>query len=127
MQQTLNVRKILGYAAAAAIVNSIIYLIAKGADATMVVNQGAFKNIALPMVFASTLIGLVISGFIASRIAIKIQSFLSKAPVIGLLFGVVTAAAPFSASDDSKTSIALASMHIVAGVLWYFGVKRSAK
>ena len=127
MTQSLNVRKFAGYAAIAAIVNSIIFLIAKGADATMVVNQGGSQEIALPMVLASTLFGLVAAAFIASRIGKKSQGFLSKSPIIGLVFGIVTAAAPFSASDDSKTALALASMHVVAGVTWYLGAKRSIK
>ena len=127
MTQSLNVRKFAGYAAIAAIVNSIIFLIAKGTDATMVVNQGGSQEIALPMVFASTLFGLVVAAFIASRIGKKSQGFLSKSPIIGLVFGIVTAAAPFSASDDSKTALALASMHVVAGVTWYLGAKRSTK
>ena len=127
MTQSLNVRKFAGYAAIAAIGNSIIFLIAKGADATMVVNQGGSQEIALPMVIASTLFGLVIAAFIASRIGKKSQGFLSKSPIIGLVFGIVTAAAPFSASDDSKTALALASMHVVAGVTWYLGAKRSTK
>jgi hypothetical protein len=127
MTQSLNVRKFAGYAAIAAIVNSIIFLIAKGADATMVVNQGGSQEIALLMVFASTLFGLAVAAFIASRIGKKSQGFLSKSPIIGLVFGIVTAAAPFSASDDSKTAVALASMHVVAGVTWYLGAKRSTK
>jgi hypothetical protein len=127
MTQSLNVRKFAGYAAITAIVNSIIFLIAKSADATMVVNQGGSQEIALPMVIASTLFGLVIAAFIASRIGKKSQGFLSKSPIIGLVFGIVTAAAPFSASDDSKTALALASMHVVAGVTWYLGAKRSTK
>jgi len=127
MTQSLNVRKFAGYAAIAAILNSIIFLIAKGADATMVVNQGGSQEIALPMVLASTLFGLVVAAFIVSRIGKKSQGFLSKSPIIGLVFGIVTAAAPFSASDDSKTALALASMHIVAGVTWYLGAKRSIK
>ena len=127
MTQSLNVRKFAGYAAIAATLNSIIFLIAKGADATMVVNQGGSQEIALPMVLASTLFGLVIAAFIASRIGKKSQGFLSKSPIIGLVFGIVTAAAPFSASDDSKTALALASMHVVAGVIWYLGSKRSIR
>ena len=127
MTQSLNVRKFAGYAAIAAILNSIIFLIAKGADATMVVNQGGSQEIALPMVLASTLFGLVAAAFIASRIGMKSQGFLSKSPIIGLMFGILTAAAPFSASDDSKTALALASMHVVAGVTWYLGAKRSMK
>ena len=127
MTKSLNVRKFAGYAAFAAIVNSIVFFIAKGADATMVVNQGGSQKIALPMVLASTLFGLVLAAFITDRIGKKSQGFLSKSPIIGLVFGIVTAAAPFSASDDSKTAMALASMHVVAGVTWYFGANRSIK
>ena len=127
MTQSLNVRKFAGFAFVAAIANSIIFLIAKGAEATMVVNQGGAQEIALPMVLASTLFGLVVAAVIANQIGKKSQGFISKSPVIGLVFGVVTAAAPFVASDDSKSALALASMHIVAGVTWYLGAKSSMK
>jgi hypothetical protein len=127
MTQSLNVRKFAGFAIFAAIVNTFIFIIAKGADATMVVNQGGAQEIALPMVLVSTLFGLVGAAFIASRIGERSQGFLSKSPVIGLVFGVLTAAAPFGASDDSKTALALASMHIVAGAAWFLGANRSIK
>ena len=127
MTKSLNVRKFAGFAFVAAIANSIIFLIAKGAEATMVVNQGGAQEIALPMVLASTLFGLVIAAVIANQIGKKSQGFLSKSPIIGLVFGFATAAAPFVASDDSKTALALASMHVVAGVTWYLGAKRSIK
>ena len=127
MTTTTNIRKFGTFAVIAAIINSIIFLIGKSADATMMVNQGGSQEIALPMVIASTLLGLMFAAFIASRIGIRSQSFQSKSPLIGLIFGIVTAAAPFSASDDSKTALALASMHVVAGVTWYLGVKRSTK
>jgi len=120
-------RKFAAYALTAAIINSIIFLLAKSADATMVVNQGGSQKITLPMVLASSLFGLVVAAFITNRIGNKSQNFLSKSPIIGLAFGIITAAAPFSASDDSKTAMALASMHIVAGLAWYLGVKRSIK
>ncbi|NBY52005.1 MAG: hypothetical protein EBQ55_05535 [Actinobacteria bacterium] len=127
MTQSLNVRNFAGYAVIAAILNSLIFFIAKGADATMVVNQGGSQEIALPMVFASTFFGLLVAAFVASKIGKKSQSFLSKSSTVGLIFGIVTAAAPFSASDDSKTSIGLASMHVVAGLVWFVGTKRSTK
>jgi hypothetical protein len=127
MTQSLKVGKFAGFAVIAAIANSIVFLIAKGSDATMIVNQGGSQEIALPMVLASTLLGLVFAAIIAARIGMKSQSFLSKLPIFGLIFGIVTAVAPFTASDDSKTSLALASMHVVAGVMWFVGIKRSTK
>ncbi len=127
MTKVLNIRKFAGFAVVAAILNSIIFYIVKAADATMVVEQGGAQEIALPMVLASTLFGLVVAAFVASRIGKKSPGFLAKSPIIGLVFGIATAAAPFSASDDSKTAMALASMHIVAGVTWYLGANRSIK
>lgn len=127
MTQSLKVSKFAGFAAIAAVINSIIFLVAKATDATMIVNQGRTQEITLPLVLASSLLGLVVAAFITSRIGIKSQGFLAKSPIIGLVFGIVTAAAPFSASDDSKTAFALASMHVVAGVTWFIGAKRSIK
>lgn len=127
MNQSLNVRKFAGFAIIAAIVNSVIFLIAKSADATMIVNQGGSREIAIPMVVASSFFGLGFAALATSFIAKKSEGFLAKAPLIGLVFGVITAAAPFAASDDSKTSIALASMHLVAGLTWFVGAKRSTK
>ena len=125
MSNPINIRKFAGYALVASVINSIIFLIAKSADATMVVNQGGSRSISLVMVFGATLLGLVVAAYVANLIGKKSQGFMKNTPLIGLLFGIVTAAAPFTASDDSKTAIALASNHVVAGIVWYFGSKRS--
>lgn len=127
MASKIDIRSFARYAAIAAVINAVIFLIAKSADATMIVNQGGAQEILVPMVIGSTLFGLIAAAIAASLIGKKFKSFLANAPLIGLVFGLVTAAAPFSASDDSKTSISLGSMHIVAGLLWYFGAKRSTK
>ena len=125
MAQNINVRKFAGFAVLAAVINSVVFFIAKAADATMIIKQGGEREIAIPMVLASTLFGLLVAAFFASKIGAKSQSFLSKAPLYGLVFGVVTAVAPFTATDDSKTALGLASMHIVAGLVWFVGSKRS--
>ena len=125
MAQNINVRKFAGFAVLAAVINSVVFFIAKAADATMIINQGGEREIAVPMVLASTLFGLLVAAFFASKIGSKSQGFVSKAPLYGLVFGVVTAVAPFTATDDSKTALGLASMHIVAGLVWFVGSKRS--
>lgn len=125
MAQNINLRKFAGFAVLAAVINSVVFFIAKAADATMIIKQGGEREIAVPMVLASTLFGLLVAAFFASKIGAKSQSFLSKAPLYGLVFGVVTAIAPFTATDDSKTALGLASMHIVAGLVWFVGSKRS--
>jgi len=127
MAQNINTRKFARFAALAAVINSIIFFIAKSADVTMVINQGGAREIIFVMVFGMTFFGLFVAAFVASLIGKKSQGFVSKAPLIGLVFGLFTAAAPFSASDDSKTSLGLASMHIVSGLVWYVGAKRSTK
>jgi hypothetical protein len=127
MAQNINVRKFAGFAVLAALINSITFFIAKSADATMIINQGGSQEIMFGMVIGVTFFALVAASFFASLIGKKSQGFVSKAPLIGLVFGIVTAAAPFSASDDSKTSLALASMHVVSGLVWYVGAKRSTK
>jgi membrane protein DedA with SNARE-associated domain len=125
MPQSLNVRKFATYSVLAAIINSIIFQIAKSFDAKMIVNQGGSREIVLPMVVTSTLFGLLVAAYVVNLIGKKSTNFISKTPTIGLVFGIVTAAAPFAASEDSKTSIGLAFMHIVAGLIWYFGTKKS--
>lgn len=127
MAPNINARKFAGFAVLAAVINSIMFLIAKSADATMIINQGGTQEITLGMVFGVSFFALIAASFFASLIGKKSQGFVSKAPLIGLVFGIVTAAAPFSASDDSKTSLGLASMHIVSGLVWYVGTKRSTK
>ncbi len=127
MTSKIDIRSFARFAAIAAVINAVIFFIAKSADATMIVNQGGAQEIVVPMVIGSTLFGLIAAAIAASLLGKSFKGFLAKSPVIGLVFGVVTAAAPFSASDDSKTSFALASMHIVAGVVWYIGAKRSTK
>ena len=69
MTQSLNVRKFSAYALVAGIINSIIFLIAKGADATMVVNQGGSREIVLPMVLGSTLLGLLVAALSPLKLA----------------------------------------------------------
>jgi predicted membrane channel-forming protein YqfA (hemolysin III family) len=125
MAQSINVRNFTKFSLVAAVANSVIYLVAKSSDATMVVNQGGSREISAFMVFGATIFGLLVASYVANFIGKKSEGFISKSPMIGLVFGIVTAVAPFTASDDSKTAIALASNHIVAGVIWYFGAKRS--
>ena len=128
MQQSLNIRKFTGFAFLASILNTIIYFIATSADATMEVAFGdTSQEISFIMIFGVTQFSLVAAAYVVRRIGKKIEGFVSKSPLIGLVFGVVSAVAPFTAADDTKTAVALASNHIVAGVLWYVGTKRSIK
>lgn len=127
MSASFNPRKFIGFAVLAAIANTVIFLIAKSLDATMMVKQAPIDEIVLPLIFVSTLLALIFAAYAVPAIGKKSQKFVSMAPMLGLIFGIATAAAPFTATDDSKTAIALALNHIVAGTFWYFGAKVSIK
>lgn len=45
---------------------------------------------------------------------------------LGLALGVLTVPMPFMVQASTGTSITLASMHLVAGVLWLIAVRRAA-
>jgi hypothetical protein len=122
MVNQINILKFSRFAFVAAVINSVIFLLAKSANAAMTVNQGEIK---VSMVFVETLVALIAASFIASFIGRFSKSFTSKLALIGGVFGVVSAIAPLTAADDSKTGIALALNHIVAGALWYVGIKRT--
>ena len=124
MANQINIRKFSIYALIAAVVNSVIFLLAKSANAAMTVKQSEIK---LSFVFGETLVALIVAAIVASLIAKLSKSFGSNMALIGAIFGVVSAIAPLTSADDSKTAIALALNHVVAGVLWYVGVKRSTK
>lgn len=124
MIQTINIKKFTTYALVASILNSMLFVIAKSAGATMVVNQGGSRSISFIMVFVATFTGLVVAAYVANIIGKKSQGFMNKTPLIGLIFGIVTAAAPVSATSDSRTAIALASNHVVAGITWFKATKQ---
>lgn len=127
MSSTFNPRKIFSFAVIAGLINSAVFLIAKSADATMIVKQGALKEITLPIVLLASIFGLILAAYLLQIIGKKFQSLLINAPLVGLFFGVVTAVAPFTATDDSKTAFSLALNHIVAGIVWFFGSKKALK
>lgn len=127
MAQNINIRKFVGFAALAGLINSVIFLLAKSAGATMVINQGGLREIELARVLGATFFGLVAAGFFVSLIGRKLPGFVSKSPLIGLSVAVATAALPLFGAADSKTALAVPALHIVAGLTWYLSAKRSIK
>ena len=121
----LNFQKFIGFAALASILNSLAFLVGKVADASMVVDQGGLREIALPMVLLATFVPLLLAGGVTHLIGKKNPGFISKAAVIGGVFGVATLFAPFLVAQDGGTGVTLASNHLIAGVLWYIGIKKS--
>ena len=126
--KTFNFRQFaITSALGAAVLNSIVYSISSAAGASMIINQGGAKKITLVLVFAFTLIALLVAGGVTYAIGRKTVSFLSKAPLIGLIVGLISVAAPIQAAQGSGTAVALAENHVIASLFWYLGLKRAMK
>jgi hypothetical protein len=121
----INFPKFIGFAALASILNVLAFFVGKAADASMVVDQGGLREIAFSMVLFATFVPLLLAGGVTNLIGKKNPGFISKAAVIGGVFGVATFFAPFLVAQDGGTGVTLASNHVIAGVLWYIGIKKS--
>jgi hypothetical protein len=126
-KSTLKISTFATYAISAAILNTIVFFVAKSSGATMIVNQGGAQEIVLPLVIGATLISMFGAAFATNLIGKKYPSFISKSAWLGAIFGVVSAISPITVADEFKTSLALASNHIIAGVLWYVGINKASK
>lgn len=123
----LNFPTFIGFAAVASVLNALAFLIGKAADASMVVEQGGLREIAFPTVLLATFVPLLLAAGVTHVIGKKHPGFISKAAVIGGVFGVATLFAPFLVAQDGVTGVTLASNHVIAGVLWFVGIKKSIK
>lgn len=47
--------------------------------------------------------------------------------LLGLIVGVTTAPAPFTVDAEGATRVALASMHVITGLVWFVVVRRAAR
>ena len=115
----LNVSRLGIGILAALVVNFAVYAIASGADATWSANGQTVSAVLVPIAtVAAMFIGGVITWLLARR--------WSKATVtmawVGLVFAIVSAPSPILASDDAPTRWALASMHVITGIVWFFAV-----
>lgn len=114
-------------ALASAILNLVIFAIARAADTNLLVRQpgaaeaiqisaGAVVTVTLAPVILGTL-----ALFVARRWGARGWRVLARA---GLAIGLITVAMPLSMEADNATRLTLASMHIVVGVVWFLIVGR---
>lgn len=47
--------------------------------------------------------------------------------LLGLIVGVTTAPAPFTVEAEGATRVALASMHVITGLVWFVVVRRAMR
>lgn len=126
-KSTLKMSTFAIYAVSATVLNAIVFFVAKSSGATMIVNQGGAQEIMLPLVIGATLISMFVAALATNLIGKKYPSFISKSAWLGAIFGVVSAISPFTVAVEIKTSLALASNHIIAGLIWYVGINKASK
>lgn len=114
---------------AALAVNAVVFAVARGAGADMLVRRevrepamaiglGTVAVMTLVPMLAATLLLLVLRRW-------GPRSWRALA-VVGLMIALVTVPAPFTMLAGTSTQVALALMHVVAGVAWFVVVRRAA-
>lgn len=115
--------------AAALAANAVVFAVARAAGADMLVRRevsepamavglGTVAVMTLAPMLAATLLLLAVRRW-------GPRSWRALA-VIGLVVALVTVPAPFTVLAGTSTQVALALMHVVAGVAWFAVVRRAA-
>lgn len=118
----ISYKKVLVATGIAAAVNASLFAIGSATGATWDVGQPFLVGIG--MVLGATLAPMLLGGLVA-KLAVgkwaRLQGILAWS---GLAFAIVSSPGGFIASSDLATSIALGLMHVIAGVSWFFGIKK---
>lgn len=110
-------------ASATTAVNASIFLIATAGGASMVVTSLGESTTTIINVLAGTFVALMFAAAVLKLILKKRPAFAVPASWLGFGFAVISAVSPLLAANDSFTGVALASMHVVAGLGWLVGVR----
>ena len=103
--------------AAAVAVNLLILLVARTADASLVLRDGdTLHDITVGGVIVSSVGPLTAGLLLASLLALVWPGFLRLAQVVGGGLGLLTTVGPLTSDADGGTRLALTLMHVVAGV-----------
>lgn len=119
-------RRGLGAAAVAASVNTGIYLAGRAVDIPFLVRfapDGPSQEVSLGQVIFTSLLSLAIGSALAVLL-IRWGRGLTGLQVLGGLIAVLSAGAPLSAGTGTDTQLILASMHLVAGLVFILNLQR---
>lgn len=123
----LNLKKFLLFVVLATVINTVKFLIFQLAGASMRVNTPEYPDITVFMVIFATFIPLALAGTVVWFFSDKSPRFVTFAAWAGLAFGVLSLASPLFVAEDVATGIGLASSHVVAGVIWFVGIRKSRR
>lgn len=105
---------------AAIILNLIAYAIGSVAGASWIANG---QDITWIMVILATVFPMAVGGAITYLLARRSGKATNVMAWIGLAFGIVTVPAPLFSAENAAAGMALASMHVITGVVWFFAVR----
>jgi hypothetical protein len=115
-------------AAVAAVVNVVIHLIASAAGADMLVDtQGTAMAVTPAVVLIATVFPTALGGVVVWLLARRMPHARVVFAWAGLIVGVTTIAVPLLSAPAITTGLSLASMHIVAGAVWFSAMMLGAK
>lgn len=117
--RAVNFKRLGAATVVAVVVNLAVYAVATAAGATWVANG---QSIGWFMVLFATVVPMVAGGVLTWLLAKWRGGATRVMAWVGLIFAVVGLPMPFLASDDAATSWALASMHVLTGLIWFFAV-----
>lgn len=102
---------------AATVVNLLILAIGRAAGASFeVIDAGAVHAVTAGGVITSSVVPLLAGAVLAVLLALWWPGFVRLAQVVGGGLALLTVAGPLMADTDTGTQVALAAMHVVAGV-----------
>jgi len=105
----------------AAITNVAILLLGRllGLDFAVQPAGQAPMTVGVVMVLATTLLPVAIGAAVLAVMRSRGRRAHTLLAGVGLTLGIITTPAPFTASADLGTQVALASMHLTTGVIWF--------
>jgi hypothetical protein len=105
---------------AAAVLNLIAYAVGSLAGVNWVANG---QSVTWIMVIFATLFPMAVGGAITFLLSRRWGKATLVMAWIGLAFGIVTLPAPLFAAENAAAGLALASMHVITGVVWFLAVR----
>jgi hypothetical protein len=109
-------------AAVTAALNLVAFAVGTAAGASMTVTMPSATEIGVIVVIVASTAPALFAGAATWLLARWRPVVRVWAAWVGLAFGVLSAPATFIAASDTVTAIALASMHVMAGVVWFIAL-----
>lgn len=106
----------------AAVMNAAVYTIGRGFGGSMIVTSPNSLEISVLVVLVATIVPLTLAGVATWFIARRRPGIRRWAAWIGAAVAILSAPSPLLVAADPATGIALAVMHVVAGIAWFIAL-----